>query len=123
MEDGSAAGWRFWQANEKKTDGPASQTLMPSFLRKEAVGEHQGRPHASNARGFASAHAKFYLSLSEDERGAGRFAAVVFEAVLSAWGCDMCSRECRSCFRQLLDLGNLCILRDCGIIALVQRCR
>ncbi|CAM9594678.1 unnamed protein product [Scytosiphon promiscuus] len=37
VEDGSAAGWRFWQANEKKTDGPASQTLIPTFLRKEAV--------------------------------------------------------------------------------------
>ena len=41
MEEGSAGGWgMFWQGNEKKTDGgPATQTLLPGFLRKEAVGE------------------------------------------------------------------------------------
>lgn len=40
VEDGSAAGWRFWQGNEKKTDGAATQSLMPGFLRKETDGEH-----------------------------------------------------------------------------------
>lgn len=40
MEEGSAGGgWMFWQGNEKKTDGPAAQTLIPGFLRQEAVGE------------------------------------------------------------------------------------
>lgn len=41
VEEGSAGGWgMFWQGNEKKTDGgPATQTLLPGFLRKEAVGE------------------------------------------------------------------------------------
>ncbi|CAN0004916.1 unnamed protein product [Ectocarpus sp. 8 AP-2014] len=37
LEDGSAPGWRFWQANEKKTDGQAAQTLLPGFLRNEAA--------------------------------------------------------------------------------------
>ncbi|CAM9958640.1 unnamed protein product [Pylaiella littoralis] len=36
VEDGAGAGWRFWQANEKKTDGPVTQPLMRNFLRKEA---------------------------------------------------------------------------------------
>lgn len=40
VEEGSAGGWMFWQGNEKKTDGEAAQTLIPGFLRKEAVGEH-----------------------------------------------------------------------------------
>lgn len=39
VEDGAGAGWRFWQANEKKTDGPVTQPLMRNFLRKEAEGE------------------------------------------------------------------------------------
>eukprot|EP00752_Nemacystus_decipiens_P009725 g8685.t1 len=37
VEQGSAGGWMFWQGNEKKTDGPATQTLLPGFLRQEAV--------------------------------------------------------------------------------------
>ncbi|CBN73959.1 conserved unknown protein [Ectocarpus siliculosus] len=37
VEDGSAPGWRFWQANEKKTDGQAAQALLPGFLRNEAA--------------------------------------------------------------------------------------
>lgn len=43
VEEGSAPGWQFWQANEKKTDGQATQTLLPGFMRSEAAGKFPNR--------------------------------------------------------------------------------
>lgn len=51
-----SAGWRFWQGNEKKTDGPAQSALLPGFLagRQEAACEQVELGTIGSSRGGSS---------------------------------------------------------------------